>query len=103
MIAFVTALESSMRRLRKLLSYKTKTDPKLLRISIEMTPSTDQWALLVRRAGMSDIIVENQGPDMVSLVHNTLCQVERELAERRGHCLAEIEAIDALLRADSDA
>lgn len=33
MIAFVTALESSMRRLRKLLSYKTKTDPKLLRIS----------------------------------------------------------------------
>lgn len=107
MIAFVTALESSMRRLRKLLSYKTKTDPKLLRISIEMTPSTDQWALLVRRAGTTDIIVENQGPDMVSLVHNTLCQVERELArelaERRGHCLAEIEAIDALLRADSDA
>ncbi len=103
MIAFVTALESSLRRLRKLLSYKTKTDPKLLRISIEMTPSTDQWALLVRRAGTTDIIVENQGPDMVSLVHNTLCQVERELAERRGHCLAEIEAIDALLRADSDA
>jgi hypothetical protein len=103
MIAFVTALESSMRRLRKLLSYKTKTDPKLLRISIEMTPSTDQWALLVRRAGTTDIIVENQGPDMVSLVHNTLCQVERELAERRGHCLAEIEAINALLRADSDA
>lgn len=103
MIAFVTALESSMRRLRKLLSYKTKTDPKLLRISIEMTPSTDQWALLVRRAGTTDIIVENQGPDMVSLVHNTLCQVERELAERRGHCLAEIEAIDALLQADSGA
>lgn len=103
MIAFVTALESSLRRLRKLLSYKTNTDPKLLRISIEMVSVGNKWALFVRRAGMSDIIVENQGPDMVSLVHNTLCQVERELAERRGHCLAEIEAIDALLRADSDA
>lgn len=103
MIAFVTALESSLRRLRKLLSYKTKTDPKLLRITIEMIPSTDQWGLLVRRAGMSDIIVENQGPDIVGLVQTTLNRLECELAERRGHCLAEIEAIDAVLRADSDA
>ena len=103
MIAFVTALESSLRRLLKLLAHKTNTDPKLLRICIEMTPLTNQWALLVRRAGTTDIIVENQGPDMMGLVQTTLNQLECEMAERRDHCLAEIEAIDALLRADSDA
>ena len=103
MIAFVTALESSLSRLLKLLAHKTNTDPKLLRISIEMVSVGNKWALFVRRAGLSDIVLETQGADLVSLVGNTLIQVERELAERRGHCLAEIEAIDALLRADSGA
>lgn len=102
MIAFVTALESSLRRLLKLLAHKTNTDHRLLRISIEVVPVGNKWALFVRRAGYPDIILETQDADLVSLVGNTLIQVERELAERRDHCRAEIEAVDALLRADAD-
>lgn len=102
MVAFVTALESSMRRLLKLLAHKTNTDHRLLRISIEMVPVGNKWALFVRRVGYPDIILETQDADLVSLVGNTLIQVERELAERRDHCRSEAQSIDILLQEKID-
>ena len=102
MIAFVTALECSLRRLRKLLANKHNIEARRLHVSIEMAADTDEWVCLVRPAGRPDILVETRGPDLMSLVHSTTTQVGRELSERRDHYIAAAAAIDEVLRVGAD-
>lgn len=102
MIAFVTALECSLRRLHKLMACKTDCDPRLLVVSVEVATLNDGWSLFVRRAGVPGFLLETHGTDLMRLVHDTTTQVERELSERRDHYIAAAAAIDEVLRVGAD-
>ena len=102
MIAFVTALECSLRRLRELMSHKTDCDPRLLVVSVEVATLNDGWSLFVRRAGVPGFVLETHGTDLMRLVHDTTTQVERELSERRDHYIAAAELLNKALQVDTD-